>query len=58
MKMSSLRNFALFPYRTLWEAAPRGPESEASDDSDGLLSPWPTVVIRDLFRALLLLCLS
>ena len=58
MKMSSLRNFALFPCRTLEEDVPRGPESKASDDRDGLLSPWPTVVIRDLFRALLLLCLS
>ena len=58
MKIGSLHDFALFPCCTFYVDASRGRELKSLDDSDGLLQHRPTVVIRDLFCAMLLLCLS
>ena len=58
MKMGSLHNFAPFPCCTFYVDASSGRESKSPDDSGDLLQHRPTVVIRDLFCAMLLLCLS
>ena len=58
MKKGSLHNFAPFPYCVSDVDASSDRESKSPDDSDGLLQHRPTVVIRDLFCAMLLLCLS
>ena len=58
MKIGSLHNFSLFPCCTFDVDASSSRELKSPDDSDGLLQHRRTVVIRDLFCAMLLLCLS